>query len=221
MASRVQIETLQNQSFDVAIIGAGMNGASAAQQLAASGYTVLLVDKEDFCAGSSSRSGRLLHCGLRYLAPGSSIWEFVRSPSKFRVASTMAAQAMKARSEFVHSTPHRANSYQCVFPVYKDSVYRRWQTEVAFRLLRILGGSDVPLDYKWHAPAAVDAMPLARWLRDREDMLGLASYREYQFDWPERICVDMAMDARRMGQPLAPIRRSRICGAKATAGASN
>jgi len=202
MNSRQSLQSLDGRTFDVAIIGAGMNGASAAQQLAAEGYDVLLVDKSDFCSGSSSKSGRLLHCGLRYLAPGSSIWEFVRSPNKFRAAAKMAAAAMKARSEFVETTPERATAYQCAFPVYKNSIYRRWQTELAFRMLEKLGDGKVPLDYKWHSPKNIDKVPLAGALRDRDQMLGLATYREYQFDWPERICMDMVMDTERMGSTV-------------------
>ena len=68
---RTPLAELDGRAFDVAVIGAGVNGASAAQHLAAAGYAVLLIDQGDFASGSSSRSSRLLHCGLRYLAPGS------------------------------------------------------------------------------------------------------------------------------------------------------
>jgi glycerol-3-phosphate dehydrogenase len=63
--SFAQLDGLQ---VDVAIIGAGINGASAAQHLSAAGYRVLVVDQGDFANGASSRSSRLLHCGLRHLA---------------------------------------------------------------------------------------------------------------------------------------------------------
>ena len=63
------LNELDGQVFDVAIVGAGINGCAAAQETAAAGYTVLLVDKGDYGAASTSRSTRLVHCGLRYLAP--------------------------------------------------------------------------------------------------------------------------------------------------------
>ena len=88
--TRPTLGDLDGRSFDVAVIGAGANGASAAQHLAAAGYDVLLVDKGDYGSGSSSRSSRLLHCGLRYLAPGGSMWDFVRHPNALRIALTMA-----------------------------------------------------------------------------------------------------------------------------------
>ena len=53
---RQPLSTLDGKSFAVAIVGAGVNGASAAQHLAAAGHDVLLVDKGDFGAGSSSRT---------------------------------------------------------------------------------------------------------------------------------------------------------------------
>ncbi|MCM2436092.1 MULTISPECIES: FAD-dependent oxidoreductase [Rhizobium/Agrobacterium group] len=196
---RIPLAELDGKSFDVVVIGAGMNGASAAQQLTAQGYSVLLVDKADYSSGASGRSARQLHCGLRYLAPGKSIWEFVRRPSKFVVASRMARQAMIARAEFVKRAPNRVVAYQGSLPVYQDSTYRRWQTEIAFRLLRALGGSEIPLDYKWHKPGHTAEAPLASLLRDQDKLLGVVTYREYQFDWPERICLDMISDARQMG----------------------
>src|SRR3954468_12707739 len=95
---------LSGQAFDVAIIGAGINGSSAAQHLAAAGYRVLLAERGDFGSGSSSRSSRLLHCGLRYLAPGRSIFDFVIHPTRFFNALRMAQQGMQARSEFVRTS---------------------------------------------------------------------------------------------------------------------
>src|SRR4051812_38699229 len=93
------LASLKGKTYDVAIIGGGINGASAAQHLAAAGYSVLLVEKGDFGSGSSSRSSRLLHCGLRYLAPGRSIFDFVIHPTRFFNALRMAQQGMQARSE--------------------------------------------------------------------------------------------------------------------------
>ena len=65
---RRSLSSLDGSEFDVIVIGAGVNGSSAAQHLTADGYRVILVDKGDFGSGSSSRSTRMLHCGLRYLA---------------------------------------------------------------------------------------------------------------------------------------------------------
>ena len=53
---RAPLSDLNGRKFDVAVIGAGAIGSSAAQHLAAAGHAVLLVDKGDFGAGTSSRS---------------------------------------------------------------------------------------------------------------------------------------------------------------------
>lgn len=196
---RAALDELSGQVFDVAVIGAGVNGSSAAQHLAADGFRVLLVDKGDFASGSSSRSSRLLHCGLRYLAPGASVWEFVRHPQRFAVACRMARAAMQCRAQFVQTAPERVRPLTFCFPFYDDSAYRGWQIDTAFSLLRALGPSDVPLDYKRLNPKKAATTPLVDLLRDPQRLQGVATFREYQFDWPERIVIDTVLDAERLG----------------------
>lgn len=199
MTQREPLAGLDGRRFDVAVIGAGVNGASAAQHLAAAGYAVLLVDKGDFGSGSSSRSSRLLHCGLRYLAPGASMWEFAASPKKLAIAVSMAREAMRCRHQFVATSPERAKAMRLHFPVYRDGPYARWQVDLAFRLLRGLGGGGTPLDYQMLTPAEAAARPLVKWLRDPEKLTGVAGFREYQFEWPERALMDSVLDAERLG----------------------
>lgn len=61
------IETLQKEVFDLAVIGGGITGAGIAQDASARGLKVALVEKKDFASGTSSRSSKLIHGGLRYL----------------------------------------------------------------------------------------------------------------------------------------------------------
>ena len=75
--NRSEFSELSDKSFDVIVVGAGINGAGAAQQLVSDGYRVLIIDKGDFASGATSKSSRILHCGLRHLATGKSIWDFV------------------------------------------------------------------------------------------------------------------------------------------------
>jgi glycerol-3-phosphate dehydrogenase len=196
---RKPLSALDGKSFDVAVIGAGANGASAAQHLAAAGFDVLVVDKGDFAAGSSGRSSRLLHCGLRYLAPGDSMWDFVRSPNKLKVAMRMARQAMQSRAQLVETVPERLDKLNFCFPIYANGAYAPWQVSLAFRLLERLGPSSVPLDYRHVPKTEIARTPLARWLRDQERLQGLALFTEYRFDWPERLVVEAVLDAERLG----------------------
>src|SRR5262245_21101172 len=117
---RQSLSALESMNFDVAVIGAGVNGASAAQHLAAAGYRVLLVDKSDFASGSSGRSSRLLHCGLRYLAPGDSMLDFVFHPNRLAVALRMAKQAMDCRAQIVRTAGERTHAMNFCFPIYRN-----------------------------------------------------------------------------------------------------
>jgi glycerol-3-phosphate dehydrogenase len=196
---RPPLSTIDARRFDVAVIGAGVNGASAAQHLAGAGYSVLLVDKGDFCSGSSSRSSRLLHCGLRYLAPGGSLWDFAFHPSRLKVALGMARQAMLSRRQFVQTTPERVKPLNFHFPLWRDGAYKPWQVDLALRILASLAPGDVPLDVRRINPEQARKTPLVRELRDLDKLAGVAAFREYQFEWPERICMDAVLDAERLG----------------------
>jgi glycerol-3-phosphate dehydrogenase len=61
------LQTLADEQFDIAVIGGGITGAGVALDAASRGYSVALVEQADFAAGTSSRSSKLIHGGLRYL----------------------------------------------------------------------------------------------------------------------------------------------------------
>ncbi|MBV8430726.1 MAG: glycerol-3-phosphate dehydrogenase/oxidase [Solirubrobacterales bacterium] len=61
------IEALQSERFDLLVVGGGITGAGVALDAASRGYSVGLVEKSDFASGTSSRSSKLVHGGLRYL----------------------------------------------------------------------------------------------------------------------------------------------------------
>ena len=58
------------ETFDVAIVGGGATGLGCAVDAAARGYRTVLVERDDFGSGTSSRSTKLVHGGVRYLARG-------------------------------------------------------------------------------------------------------------------------------------------------------
>jgi glycerol-3-phosphate dehydrogenase len=209
---RPRLAELDDGRFDVIVIGGGINGASTAQHLAAAGYSALIVDKGDFGSGASSRSSRLLHCGLRYLAPGRSILDFVRHPKRLVVALRMARLAMQARSEFARTSPHRTHAMMLHFPVYRDGPYAAWQIRAAFGLLKRLGGNETPLDYRWMSPQEARAHPLIGGLRDLDRLVGVAAFREFQFNWPEKIVLDAVLDAERMGAAARNYTEARLSG---------
>src|SRR3954466_2879859 len=67
LSREAALEALSSDTFDVVVVGGGITGAGVALDAAARGYSVALVEKSDFAAGTSSRSSKLVHGGLRYL----------------------------------------------------------------------------------------------------------------------------------------------------------
>ena len=58
---------MADETFDIAIIGAGVTGCGAALDAASRGLSVALIEQRDYASGTSSRSSKLIHGGLRYL----------------------------------------------------------------------------------------------------------------------------------------------------------
>ncbi|MBT5413639.1 MAG: FAD-dependent oxidoreductase [Rhodospirillaceae bacterium] len=207
--ARRGLESLNGQDFDTIVMGGGVVGASAAQHLAAEGYAVLLVDKGDFGSGSSSRSGRLLHCGLRYMEPGegrpyvvagnSPVLKFMSDPKMFLSGCRRAREAMTCRAQVVRTMRPRLSPEKFYVPVWEGGKYKPWHLSAAFGMLKLLGPKDVPLESRRYKRSEFMDQPLVRNLRDTEKLTGLASYQEYRFEWPERICLDTVLDAERLG----------------------
>jgi FAD dependent oxidoreductase len=66
-ARAAYLQRLAEDQFDVLVIGGGITGAGVALDAAARGYRVAVAEKADFASGTSSKSTKLTHCGIRYL----------------------------------------------------------------------------------------------------------------------------------------------------------
>lgn len=201
--------TLDGQRYDVAVIGGGINGTAVARELAERAYSVLLVEKGDFGAGSSSRSSRIMHCGLNYLASA------LESPSvSGKVRNLALARAMmNERAMLASSLAGRLAPRTFVIPIRSQDAVKPWRYDLAFAVLRSLGGYGVPLDYKRYSGASLRSHPLAPFFGP--GLVGLASFTEWIFDWPERICVEYALDAASHGATVlnyTTLRRAVRCG---------
>ncbi|MFO0997349.1 MAG: FAD-dependent oxidoreductase [Alphaproteobacteria bacterium] len=196
---REALSALDGARFDVVIIGGGISGASTAQHLAAAGYSVLLVEKGDFASAATSRSSRLLHSGLRYLAPPRSPWEYLWHPGQLWTAIKTVKRAMETRAQFVATAPERVRTMTIDYPVYRDSGFKGWQFDLGARLLDAFNPSDLSINYRRMTPAEALARPLVRCLRDTDRLASVVSFDEYRFHWPERIAIDALLDAERMG----------------------
>ncbi|MFM8715122.1 MAG: FAD-dependent oxidoreductase, partial [Actinomycetota bacterium] len=69
-ARRAALDRLRTERFDVLVVGGGITGAGVALDAAARGLRVALVERADFASGTSSKSSKLIHGGLRYLQQG-------------------------------------------------------------------------------------------------------------------------------------------------------
>src|SRR4030081_1963888 len=104
MLSRAQaIESLTSERFDVAVIGGGITGAGVALDAASRGFSVALLEKSDYAAGTSSRSSKLVHGGLRYL-------------QKFDLG--LVREALLERQLMVKLAPHLVTPLAMVVPAF-------------------------------------------------------------------------------------------------------
>ena len=65
-----QLQRLQSETWDLLVIGGGISGAGVAREAARRGWRVALIEQRDFAWGTSSRSSKMVHGGLRYLKEG-------------------------------------------------------------------------------------------------------------------------------------------------------
>jgi glycerol-3-phosphate dehydrogenase len=94
--------------YDIAVVGGGATGLGVALDAASRGLRVVLVEAQDFAKGTSSRSTKLVHGGVRYLAQGN---------------ISLVREALRERTTLLHSAPHIAQALAFVIPC-----YRWWET---------------------------------------------------------------------------------------------
>lgn len=116
---------MSEPAVDVLVIGAGIHGAGVAQAAAAAGHSVRVLEQHEVAAGSSSRSSKLIHGGLRYLESGE--FALVRECLLERRWLLQHAPAL------VRLTPH-------FIPVYRETSRRPWQLRLGLSLYALLGG---------------------------------------------------------------------------------
>ncbi|TAH16245.1 MAG: FAD-dependent oxidoreductase, partial [Runella slithyformis] len=104
------IEQLQNQTFDVCIIGAGASGTGCALDAALRGMKVALIDKTDFAAETSSRSTKLIHGGVRYLEQAFKNFDFAQLKQ--------VKHGLEERHIVMRNAPHLAQPLALITPVF-------------------------------------------------------------------------------------------------------
>lgn len=99
------ITRMQSETFDIAVIGGGITGAGVALDAAIRGLSVALVEKRDFASGTSSRSSKLIHGGLRYL-------------ENFHFG--LVRESLHERAVLSRMAPHLSKPLRFLVPVYSS-----------------------------------------------------------------------------------------------------
>jgi glycerol-3-phosphate dehydrogenase len=128
------------KEYDVVIIGGGIHGAGVLQAAVAAGHTALLIERQALAAGTSSRSSKLIHGGLRYLESGQ--FALVRESLRERAIHLRIAPDLVALKPFY-------------IPVYRDTRRRPWQLKIGLWIYALLGGFD--------AAARFGSVPKSEW----------------------------------------------------------
>jgi glycerol-3-phosphate dehydrogenase len=196
MVSRQEVlESLRKQpEISVLVVGGGVNGVGTFRDLALQGIDVLLVEKDDFCAGASAASSHMLHGGLRYL-----------ENAEFR----LVREALHERNRMLTNAPHYAKPLPTTIPIFS------WFSGFLNAPLKFLNLRDKPSErgaiiikiglmlYDWFTRDS-RVMPTHRLIGRREsldlrpqinhDIVCTAQYYDAWMPYPERICMEMIMD---------------------------
>ncbi len=111
-------------TYDLLIIGGGINGAAIAREAALNGLSVMLVEKGDLAGATSSASTGLIHGGLRYLE----YYEF-----------KLVAEALRERERLIHAAPHLIHPMLFVLP-HENALRPWWMVRIGLYLYDFLGG---------------------------------------------------------------------------------
>ena len=158
------IKRIETENFDLLIIGGGITGAGIALDAATRGLKVALVEMQDFAAGTSSRSTKLVHGGLRYL-------------KQFEVG--VVAEVGKERKIVYENGPHVTTPEWMLLPFYKGGTFGPLTTGIGLRVYDFLAGVKRSERRKMlSAEAALGHEPLLK----KEGLKGAGYYVEYKTD---------------------------------------
>ncbi len=180
MKRAIQIESLARQPgpVDLAVVGGGATGLGVALDAALRGFSVVLLESHDFAGGTSSRSTKLLHGGVRYLAQGN---------------LGLVREALAERAAVLRLAPHLAQPLPFVMPS-----YRWWQTPfygLGLKLYDLLAGqAGLGSTELLGRRQVLDALPGVR----PDGLRGGVRYWDGQFD-DARLALALARTAEAAG----------------------
>lgn len=145
MKREENLEQLKTETFDICIIGAGASGAGCALDATLRGFKVALIEKNDFSSGTSSRSTKLIHGGVRYLEQAFKNMDFAQL--------RQVRHGLEERHYVIQNAPHLARPLALLTPV------ATWLSGLYFTIGLKL--------YSWIAGSR-DTLPSSEWLSKKE-----------------------------------------------------
>ncbi|QRG70343.1 glycerol-3-phosphate dehydrogenase/oxidase [Brevibacillus choshinensis] len=174
------LDQLAAKRMDLLIIGGGVTGAGIALDAASRGLTVGLIEKQDFAAGTSSRSTKLVHGGLRYLKQGD---------------VKLVQEVGRERTILYRNAPHIVIPEKMILPIVEKGTYGKLATSIGLYVYDLLAGVKrkerrIMLSKK----RTIKTEPLLR----TDILKGSGLYYEYRTD-DARLTIEVMKTARTFG----------------------
>jgi glycerol-3-phosphate dehydrogenase len=167
---------LDGARFDVVVIGGGINGVAIARECARGGRRTLLVEQHDFAAGTTSRSTRIIHGGLRYLEHGD---------------LAQVRESLRERTRLLRQYPNLVHGMQFLLALSDKSPRSALAVRAGLWLYRQLGGQGT-------TNGMSEAYQLEKMLDTGRDF-SIFSFDDAQCEFPERLVAECLLDAARAG----------------------
>lgn len=185
-----QLKALQETpEFDILIIGGGATGSGVALDAVTRGFKTALVEADDFASGTSSKSTKLIHGGVRYLQKA----VFNLDIDQYK----MVKEALEERANLIKIAPHLAHPLPIMLPVYKW-----WQLPYFWSGIKlydfVAGSENLKSSYILRAKSALELFPMLK----SEALKGAIVYYDGQQD-DARTCLGLALTAVRYGAKVA------------------
>ncbi|KAK2181288.1 hypothetical protein NP493_402g02030 [Ridgeia piscesae] len=184
-----QLAALQENNYDVLVIGGGATGCGVALDAVSRGLSTALLEKFDFASGTSSRSTKLIHGGVRYLQKAILGLDL----EQFR----MVTEALAERANLIEIAPHLAYPIPIMLPVYK-----LWQVPyfwVGIKAYDMVAGTEtLKPSYFLSKYKALELFPMLK----AEKLCGALVYYDGMHE-DARMCLSIALTAARLGASVA------------------
>ena len=175
-----KINAMKDKVFDVIVIGGGITGAGIAWDATLRGMSVALFEKNDFAYGTSSKSSKLIHGGLRYL-----------EHKEFRLVHEACSERRTVR----RIAPHLVHPLMFLIPIYKGEKPRKIELRLGLLLYDALASFRNVKRHKFvNAKKALELAPELR----KEGLKGAGLYYDLQMD-DARLCLENILSASQHG----------------------